>query len=123
MNIIALDWGLKRMGLAQCLQGALVLPLSPIVRKNREQAALDLDNVLSDKKCDILVVGLPQNDEAVRRIKHFVGLLRHSCDICFVSEDLSSKEAISQGARDDKTGKIDSISATIILERFLKKPL
>ncbi|PIE72254.1 MAG: Holliday junction resolvase RuvX [Deltaproteobacteria bacterium] len=112
------------MGLAQCLQADLVLPLAPIMRKNRNQAAAEIDALLGEKACEILVVGLPQNEENIRRIKHFIGLLTHPCEVHFVSEELSSKEAKEQGAKEDKSGRIDSASAAIILKRFLrKKPL
>lgn len=56
--IIACDVGLKRIGLATLLNG-IVLPLEPIIRKNRNQAARDLREVLQMRGADKLIVGLP----------------------------------------------------------------
>lgn len=56
--IIACDVGLKRIGLATLTNG-IVLPLEPIIRKNRNQAARDLREVLQMRKANKLIVGLP----------------------------------------------------------------
>lgn len=56
--IIACDVGLKRIGLATLTNG-IVLPLEPIIRKNRNQAARDLREVLQMRSVNKLIVGLP----------------------------------------------------------------
>lgn len=56
--IIACDVGLKRIGLATLTNG-IVLPLEPIIRKNRNQAARDLREVLQMRGANKLIVGLP----------------------------------------------------------------
>lgn len=56
--IIACDVGLKRIGLATLTNG-IVLPLEPIIRKNRNQAARDLLQVLQTRGVNKLIVGLP----------------------------------------------------------------
>lgn len=56
--IIACDVGLKRIGLATLTNG-IVLPLEPIIRKNRNQAARDLRQVLQTRGVNKLIVGLP----------------------------------------------------------------
>ena len=56
--IIACDVGLKRIGLATLTNG-IVLPLEPIIRKNRNQAARDLREVLQMRGVNKLIVGLP----------------------------------------------------------------
>lgn len=56
--IIACDVGLKRIGLATLTNG-IVLPLEPIIRKNRNQAARDLREVLQMREANKLIVGLP----------------------------------------------------------------
>ena len=61
-----------------------------------------------------------------RRIKHFITLLKFAGEIKFVDETLSSKEAeeILQDRNNShimrKNGTIDSISAMIIMQRYLK---
>ncbi|MDE6885724.1 MAG: Holliday junction resolvase RuvX [Helicobacteraceae bacterium] len=121
--MIALDFGLKRLGLAWNCNG-IILPLPAIIRKNRNQAANELDKVLETKKAKILVIGVA-NDEMQKRVEYFIGLLKFSGEIVFVDENLSSKEAdehikeMNNSRILRKNGVIDSISATIILKRYL----
>lgn len=126
MKIAAIDIGLKRIGVALCLQSDIVTPLNAVLRKNRNQAARDIDELLHEWKIDILVVGLPLEGESAndmqKRIKHFVSLLNFSGETIFVAEDFSSyeaKEKMKGVTKQKRDGKIDSLSATIILERYL----
>lgn len=125
--IIAVDVGLKRIGIAQYTAG-IALPLEPILRKNRHQAAQELDLLLEQKNARMLIVGIPKeggsSEEMERRIRHFVGLLRFYKEICFIDESYSSKEASERMRgvfKDRRDGRLDSLSALIILERFLSK--
>lgn len=123
--MIAIDFGLKRIGVAQNCNG-ITIPLAPIIRKNRNQAANELDKILCEKNAKILLIGVA-NDEMQRRIEHFIGLLKFNGEIIFIDETLSSKEAEnlinnrenSQNMR--KNGVIDSLSAMIIMQRYLDK--
>jgi putative Holliday junction resolvase len=121
VSIVAIDVGLKRIGVAICLKGSVIVPLDAILRCNRKQAAHDIDELLYKRKAKILVVGLPENDEMKRRIRHFVSLLEFSGEIVFADEDFSSyeaKERMKGVAKQKRDGRIDSLSAVIILERF-----
>ena len=88
-NIIALDIGLKRIGIAQFLQN-IPIPLPPILRKNRNQAARDVSNLIQMKNPQILVIGIPQDGdsslEMERRIKHFINQRDNpkGIEICFI---------------------------------------
>lgn len=122
--MIAIDFGLKRIGIAWWCSG-IIIPLEPIIRKNRNQAASILDEILEQKNIQRLIIGIT-NDEMHRRISHFITLLKFSGEIIFVDENLSSKEAESLICNRDnsriirKSGVLDSISAMIIMERYLK---
>jgi putative Holliday junction resolvase len=122
--IVAIDIGLKRIGMAVSPDGKIALPTTPILRRNRNQAAKDVSNALKDKEAKILVVGLPKggNSEAEmeRRIKHFISLLDFDGQIYYENEAYSSLEA-SDLVNDKRDGKLDSVAAMIILERFLKR--
>lgn len=122
--IVAIDIGLKRIGMAVSPDGKIALPTTPILRRNRNQAAKDVSNALKDKEAKILVVGLPKggNSEAEmeRRIKHFISLLDFDGQIYYENEAYSSLEA-SNLVSDKRDGKLDSVAAMIILERFLKR--
>ena len=127
MKIASIDVGLKRIGVAICLDGKIVFPQDAILRVNRNQAARDVKSVLDEWGIDTLVVGLPKGgsseEEMERRIKHFVGLIElENIEIFYQDEQGSSIEAkeLTQGIfRHKKDGKIDSIAAKIILERWL----
>lgn len=127
-NLASIDVGLKRIGLAICLQDTLVIPKEPILRKNRNQAAFEVKEFLDSWNIDKLIVGLPQGgsseEEMSRRIKHFVSLINFKKEIIFMDEYGSSIEAkeLTKGIfKHKKDGKIDSIAAKIILERYLNK--
>ena len=124
----AIDIGLKRIGVALCLDGTTVLPQPAILRRNRNQAARDVAAFVSEWGIEVLVVGLPRGGsseaEMERRIRHFVGLLElpEEIDIRYQDEAGSSAEAKEQMAgamRQKRDGRIDSLAAKIILERWL----
>jgi len=126
MKLACIDVGLKRIGVAICLDGSIVIPQDAILRKNRNQAARDVNAFLKEWEIDKLIVGLPMDaessEEMERRIKHFVSLLALEIDVAYQDEQSSSLEAkeLTQGIfRHKKDGKIDSIAAKIILERYL----
>ncbi len=128
MNIASMDVGLKRIGLALCLQGDIVLPKEPVLRKNRNQAALDVKEFLDFWNVQKLIVGLPKGGssegEMDRRIKHFVSLIRFDGEIVYIDEYGTSIEALdlTKGVfKHKKDGKVDSIAAKLILERYLNK--
>lgn len=121
-KIIAIDIGLKRIGVAFAFR-SVAMPLLPIIRKNRNQAARDISRVISEYNADILVVGIPlggsSEDEMKRRIEHFVSLIEFNGQIIYQDEALSSFEA-SDISKDQRDGKFDSVAAMIILKRYLQ---
>jgi len=128
MKLASIDVGLKRIGLAICLQSNIVLPKEPVLRKNRNQAALDVKEFLDVWEIDKLIVGLPKGgsseEEMGRRIKHFVSLIRFEGEIIYIDEYGTSIEAqdMTKGVfKHKKDGKVDSVAAKLILERYLNQ--
>lgn len=126
MKYISIDLGLKRIGLAYSAHKDIVTPLNAIIRKNRNQAANDLKKVLEEWEAEAIVVGIPlggsSEDEMRRRIEHFLNLVNFQGKVFFQDEANSSIEAeelIKGDMRYTRDGRIDSIAAMIILERFL----
>ncbi len=122
----AMDVGLKRIGLALCLDGKTVLPQPAILRKNRDQAAREVDAFLREWGVERLVVGLPEEGkdaEAMgRRIRHFVSLLAFEGEVIYVDEAFTSKEAealLKGEVKIRRDGRLDSVAAQLILERAL----
>jgi len=125
-KILALDIGLKRIGIAISQDNKIAIPLKAVIRKNRDIASNEVRKIISDWKIEKLIVGLPNGsnrDEMERRFKHFVSLLNFSGEIIYENEELTSFEA-EQLLFDDKIkssrdGRVDSISAKVLLEQYL----
>ncbi len=125
MKLACIDVGLKRIGIAICLQSDIITPLPAILRKNRNQAANDTLKVLKEWEIDKLIIGFPSASEDMqKRIKHFTSLLNLEIPYEFQEENMSSIEAedlIKGGIKYKRDGRIDSLAAKIILERYLSK--
>ena len=124
-KIIAIDVGLKRIGVAYTPNKSVVIPLPAIIRKNRNQAAREVSNILKEYKADTLVVGLPKtNEEMSIRIKHFTNLIDFDGKIEFEDESFTSaivEEEIKGKIKHKRDGRIDSLAAKKILESYLKR--
>ncbi len=125
MKLASIDVGLKRIGVAICLTSDIVTPQTAILRKNRNQAANDVNAFLKEWEIEKLIVGIPSsNEDTQNRIKHFVGLLELKIPYEFQEENMSSIEAeelIKGDIKYKRDGRVDSIAAKIILERFLSR--
>ena len=126
--VIGCDVGLKRIGIAQKIQN-IILPLAPIIRKNRNQAARDLSTLLYEKGACVLVVGIPYGlKDMQKRIRHFISLIDFSGQIVYINENLTSLEALDDlrhlrtksKIKAQKNGIIDSLAACKILERYIE---
>ena len=119
----SIDIGLKRIGCAVSLMSDIVNPQEAIIRKNRNQASRDVDLFLREWEIDTLVVGYPESSEdMMKRVNHFVTLLEFEGEVVLQNENLSSLEAkeLTMGEiKHKRDGRIDSIAAKIILERYL----
>ena len=125
MKLASIDIGLKRIGVALSLTKTIVTPQTAILRKNRNQASNDVDSFLKEWEIEKLIVGFPSSsDDMQKRVKHFVNLLKFEGEIVFQEENMSSIEAEELMKGDIKykrDGRVDSLAAKIILERYLAK--
>ena len=123
MRLASIDVGLKRVGVAISLMRDIVTPQNAIIRKNRNQAALEVNNFLKEWQIEKLIIGLPSsNIDTQNRIKHFTNLLELQIPYEFCEENLSSieaKELMKGEVKQVRDGRIDSIAAKIILERYI----
>lgn len=127
MKLACIDVGLKRIGLALCLVSDIILPQNAIIRKNRNQASAEVRSFLEEWQIDRLIVGIPlggsSEEDMKKRITHFINLVDFKGEVIFYDESFSSKEAkeLMKGQiKIKRDGKVDSISAKIILERYLQ---
>jgi len=129
VRYLAIDLGLKRIGLAMNAQ-SIVTPLPAIERKNRDQAASEVRQVMQEYVIDAIVFGIPMGGsseaEMRRRVAHFANLLQTTLPVFYQDESDSSLEAkaLLQGEiKMKRDGRIDSLAAKIILERYLQATL
>lgn len=125
MNILAIDYGTKRIGLAwsDTTFGA-VLPYGLIEQESKAGKIKELGKLINSEKIDLLVVGFPTSlngaeNKNTERIKGFIFELQKniSIPIEYYDERFSSQAADAMGeggaSRDEK-------SAMVILEGYLQ---
>ena len=127
MKYLAIDLGLKRIGIAYSAHKDLVTPLPAVIRKNRNQASEEVRKLLVEWEIDAIVIGIPlggsSEEEMKRRISHFMNLVAFEGEVFYQDEAGSSKEAealIKGEIKQVRDGRVDSISAMIILQRYLR---
>jgi len=123
---ISIDLGLKRVGLAYSAHKDIVTPLPAVIRKNRNQASDEVKKAIKEWEIDTVIIGIPlggsSEDEMRRRITHFMNLVDFDGEVIYQDEAGSSLEAenlIKGEMKYIRDGRIDSISAMIILQRYL----
>jgi len=128
LKYIAIDLGLKRIGLAYSAHKDIVTPLPAVIRKNRNQASLEVKKIIQEWEADTVIIGVPlggsSEDEMRKRIAHFMNLVDFDGDVFYQDEVGSSIEAENMMKGEIKyirDGRVDSISAMIILQRYLAR--
>ena len=126
MKVLAIDLGLKRIGLALSVVDGIATPLDAIMRKNRNQASREVREAIQEWGVDVVVIGIPlggsSEDEMRRRVEHFMKLVDFKGEVYLQDEagtSLEAEELMRGKIRQKKDGKIDSIAAQIILQRWL----
>jgi putative Holliday junction resolvase len=128
LKYIAIDLGLKRIGIAYSAHKDIVTPLPAVIRKNRNQASAEVKKIINEWEADAVVIGVPlggsSEEEMKRRIAHFMNLVDFQGKIFYQDEAGSSLEAenmMKGKIKYIRDGRVDSLSAMIILQRFLAK--
>jgi len=134
VRVLALDFGLKRIGLALSdPEGRMALPYTTLIRKDNSQLLARIQDIVDQEKVECLVVGLPlglngEETLSTRQAKNFARLLGRTVflPVYLQDETLTSSEASHRlnesGLRGRRQKKVlDQIAATIILESFLQE--
>ncbi len=123
MNILAVDFGTKNIGLAWCDTGiGVVFPFGVIKNEDRNKAKKDLLDFIKKENVNMLVVGLPlsldgNENKNTERVRDFFANLDLKIKLEFFDERFTSRQADrSEGgvSRDEK-------SAMVLLESYLEK--
>lgn len=119
MNLLAIDFGTKNIGLAWCETtiGA-VLPYGIIKNQNIEELA----KLINEEKIERVIIGIPmgldnQENANTKRVREFGEKLKIniSAEIIFFDERFSSAQADRMGGEASR----DEKSAMIILEDYI----
>ena len=134
MRYLGLDLGTKTLGIAKSDSMGIIASSYKLLKfENEDYNSLiePLKDIINELKIDKIVLGLPKNMDnslgfASDRSLNFKKIIEDNIDIEVILQDerLSSVEAnnlmISNGTRRDKRKeKVDSLAATIILQRYL----
>ncbi len=135
---LGVDYGNVRIGLAHADDLGIAFPLPAIIFTNRQQAILELLQVCHLRKINRLVVGSPINMDDSRGLKvnevdQFIEKLKELSNIpvTLIDERLTTHEAIVRSGyykkslkeqiRLRKSGYLDSLAATIMLQDYLEE--
>ena len=134
MKILAVDYGDSRTGLATCDRTEfLTSPITPqITLKARNKVAARVCEVAKEIGAELIVIGLPLNMDGTeqpltQRARKFAGRLhgRFGLQVELQDERLTTTDAKARlfergGFRALEKGKVDSVSALLILEDWME---
>lgn len=135
--ILAIDYGLKRIGLAVSDPSrTFAFPHGVIENKNFDFVLSYIDKVVLEKEIDLIIVGMPYNmpginkpeGEMVKNVEKFIEKLKGTVKISVetVDERLSSfmaEENLKERGKSTKKLKelVDIEAARLLLEEFIQK--
>ena len=127
-SVLCLDIGNKRIGIAGCDPlGISITHLPAIFRKSFDEDLNEFIKICSNRKVVGLVIGNPL-DKHGKETKQSILCKRYgiklaiSLDlpVAFINEHCSTLEAKEKfSLKNDKTGRIDSAAAAILLQQWL----
>lgn len=128
MNILALDYGEKRIGVAKGSdETKIAIPICIIENKDENFIMSKILEIINNGDIDIVLVGLPvglsgKNTNQTIVINNFITILEQKINIPImtIDERLTSHNAKSL-FNDKKKRKIDDIAAMIMLQNYLDK--
>lgn len=128
MNILAIDYGEKRIGIAKGSdETKMALPFCIIENKSNDFILSEILKIIKNEDIGLLIIGLPlglsgKNTNQTNIITSFVSLLEKETNIPIltIDERFTSRSANNLFG-DNKKRKIDDVAAMIMLQNFLDK--
>ncbi len=129
MNILGIDFGLKKIGLALAdSQSKLAIPWGTMeVKSNLDEVVRKIKDLCHREKVGKIIVGLPESG-LVEKIKRFGDNLAQATNlpVFYEDESLTSKEALAKMIESGikkkaRRKKEDQIAAALILQNYLER--
>ena len=129
-SVLGLDIGQKRIGLAYCDALNITVSILPAINRTKDFFELDkIKHFISIHNIRGIIAGLPLDDKGRMTnqaidCKSYGDLVFNKLKLPFayVNEHSSTWESANRfGIKKDKTGLIDSLSAKIILEQWIRE--
>ena len=127
-SVLSLDIGKKRIGLSGCDPlGISITHLPAIFRKSFEEDLIKFKSICANRNVDGLVIGNPldmngkETNQSIRCKKYGFKLAKClKLPVAFINEHCSTVESKEKfSIKSDKTGRIDSAAAAILLQQWL----
>ena len=129
-SVLGLDIGQKRIGLAYCDALNITVSILPAVRRTKDFFELNaIKQYITNHNIQGIIAGLPLDEKG--RMTHQANDCKTYGDLvinklklpfAYVNEHSSTWESANRfGIKKDKTGLIDSLSARIILEQWIRE--
>ena len=127
-SVLSLDIGDKRIGIAGCDPlGISITHLPAIFRNSFEQDLKEFIKICFERKVEGLIVGDPldmngkETNQSIRSKRYGIKLAKClNLPLIFINEHCSTLEAKEKfSLKKDKTGKIDSAAAAVLLQQWL----
>ncbi len=129
-SVLSMDIGKKRVGLAGCDPlGITITRLKPLIRNNFDQEIRILMTYCEERKVQGLIIGLPLSKEglATKQSKYCAKYGERvatslELPVAWVNEHSSSWAAANEfNLHNDRSGKLDSAVAELLLSQWLKE--
>ncbi len=132
MNILGIDWGEKRIGLAFSDALNVAVPIGPAVQKKIKQRLGYIESIISERSIELIVIGYPLNMDGsigfkAEEVDQFIKVIekRFRLPVKRFDERLTShiaQESLKEKKKkiDRRSGLIDSNAACIILQDYLE---
>lgn len=128
MNIIAIDYGEKRVGVAKGNTDVkLALPFKIIDNKNDHFVILEIKNIIEEEDIEQIIIGVPvnamgDNTNQTNKVFDFISLLEKEINIPIINFDerFTSRQANELFETKEKR-KIDDVAAMIMLQCYFDK--
>jgi len=132
MSILAIDFGLKRIGVAGTDDLEISShPIKLIINKNNKSHIEEIINIINERKPELVLIGVPSKDDGRLKIQdhieNFYNELKVRTDtkIKYWNENFTSKEADEilirmNISRKKRRSYQDMLSACLIIDSYLR---